>query len=232
MLFYHATLHNFDSNNLSPRQDNLEMAQKDIGNKIPLHTLNSTNQVRQYYDDWVEDEKYDRDMVDWNYTGPAEAVRTMIKYVKSKEILIFDAGCGTGLVGKELNNAQYHNIDGADLSQKSLDQITGGIYRRLSRIDLNKRIPISDNFYDAVICVGTFTYGHLKPHVLDEFLRITKKNGLICFTINAGIFEIHGFDQKINHLASKSSWKAIELYKADYLASKDVNAWLGLYQVV
>ena len=60
----------------------------------------------------------------------------------------------------------------------------------------------------------------------------TKKNGLICFTINAGIFESHGFDQKINHLASKSSWKAIELYKADYLASKDVNAWLGLYQVV
>ena len=62
MLFYHATLHNFDCNNLSPRQDNLEMAQKDIGNKIPLHTLNSTNQVRQYYDDWVEDEKYDRDI--------------------------------------------------------------------------------------------------------------------------------------------------------------------------
>jgi len=28
------------------------MAQKDIGNKVPLHTLRTTNEVRDFYDDW------------------------------------------------------------------------------------------------------------------------------------------------------------------------------------
>ena len=208
------------------------MAQKDIGNKIPLHTLNSTDQVRQFYDEWAENEKYDRDMVDWNYTGPSEAVRTIIRYAKRRDILIFDAGCGTGLVGKELHKAHYCNIDGADLSQNSLDRVSEGIYRKLWRVDLNERIPITDNFYDAVICVGTFTYGHLKPLVLEEFLRITKRKGWICFTVNEGIYESHGFEKKIKELASNSSWKTIEFFKSDYLASKDVNAWLGLFQVV
>ena len=44
--------------------------------------------------------------------------------------------------------------------------------------------PIKDNFYDVVMCVGTFTFAHVKAHALDEFIRITKKNGFICFTIN------------------------------------------------
>ena len=110
--------------------------------------------------------------------------------------------------------------------------IISGSPKRSWRVDLNEKIPITDNFYDAVICVGTFTYGHLKPIVLEEFVRITKRKGWICFTVNEGIYESHGFDKKIKELASKSSWKTIEFFKSDYLASKDVNAWLGLFQVV
>ena len=26
-----------------------------------------------------------------------------------------------------------------------------------------------DNYFDAVMCVGTFTFGHVKPPALDEF---------------------------------------------------------------
>ena len=54
-----------------------------------------------------------------------------------------------------------------------------------------------DNIFDAVMCVGTFTFGHVKPPALDEFIRITKNKGLICFTINEGIHEEYGFDKKI-----------------------------------
>ena len=79
--------------------------------------------------------------------------------------------------------------------------------------------------------VGTFTFGHVKPQALEEFVRITKKDGLICFTINEGIYIDYAFDKKINLLKKKIVWKELEFFKSDYIASKDVNAWLGLYKV-
>ena len=48
------------------------MAQKDVGNKVPIYKLKKTDEVMKYYDEWGEGNKYDQDMVDWNYTGPKE----------------------------------------------------------------------------------------------------------------------------------------------------------------
>jgi SAM-dependent methyltransferase len=176
------------------------MAQKDVGNKIPIYKLKTTNEVMDYYDEWGLENKYDQDMVEWNYTGPKETVEVFKKYSKNKNAKIYDAGCGTGLVGVELKKFGYHYFDGADLSQKLLDLVPKNLYQNLSKVDLNKNIKIGNNTYDAVMCVGTFTFGHVKPPALDEFIRITKNQGLICFTINEGIYEDYGFDKKINEL--------------------------------
>ena len=145
--------------------------------------------------------------------------------------LIFDAGCGTGLVGLELKKFGFKKFHGADLSQKLLDNIPSNLYLKLLKLDLNKKIDISDNVYDAVFCVGTFTFSHVKPKALDEFVRITKKGGLICFTINEGIYKEYGFDKKINELKNSNFWSELEFFKSEYIASKDVNAWLGLYRI-
>ena len=206
------------------------MAQKDVGNKIPIYKLKSTDEVMKYYDEWGNENKYNKDMVDWNYTGPKETVETFVKYEKNNDILIFDAGCGTGLVGLELKKHGFKNFHGADLSQTLLDTVPKNLYQKLQKVDLNENIECEDNYYDAVMCVGTFTFGHVKPTALDEFIRITKPGGLICFTINEGIYEEYGFDKKIKML-NINDWQEIEFYKSDYIASKDVNAWLGLYRV-
>ena len=170
-------------------------------------------------------------MVDWKYSGPQETVEVFKKYAKNKDIKIYDAGCGTGLVGVELKKFGYNYYDGADLSQKLLDLIPNNLYQKLSKVDLNKKIDIQDNVYDAVMCVGTFTFGHVKPHALDEFVRITKNKGLICFTINEGIYKEYGFDKKIKELNDKNSWIIKEFFKSDYIKSKDVNAWLCLSEI-
>ena len=208
------------------------MAQKDVGNKIPIYKLKTTDEVMRYYDDWGIKNKYDQDMVDWKYSGPKETVDVFKKYAKDKNIKIYDAGCGTGLVGVELKKNGYTNFDGVDLSEKLLDLVPNGLYRNLSKADLNKPLNISDNKYDAILCVGTFTFGHVKPQALDEFIRIIKNKGLICFTINEGIYEEYGFDKKINELTEKNLWKKKEFFKSNYISSKDVNAWLGLYEVI
>mgnify|MGYP001422634246 CR=1 FL=1 len=64
------------------------MSQKDVGNKIPIYKLKTTDEVMKYYDEWGIKNKYDQDMVDWNYTGPKEtsllglgAARTSYRYV-------------------------------------------------------------------------------------------------------------------------------------------------------
>jgi len=208
------------------------MSQKDVGNKIPIYKLKTTDEVMKYYDEWGIKNKYDQDMVDWDYTGPKETVNTFIKYAKNKNIKILDAGCGTGLVGVELKKHNYLNIDGMDLSKKLLDLIPNGYYQNLSQVDLNKTIKTESNTYDAIMCVGTFTFGHVKPHALDEFIRISKNKSLICFTINEGIYEEYGFDKKIEELKKNKSWDIKEFFKSDYIASKDVNAWLCLAEVI
>ena len=207
------------------------MAQKDVGNKVPIYKLKKTDEVMKYYDEWGKGNKYDQDMSDWKYSGPKETVEIFKKYAKNKDIKIYDAGCGTGLVGVELKKFGYNEFDGADLSQKLLDLVPKNLYQNLFKADLNKTIEISEDVYDAVMCVGTFTFGHVKPNALDEFIRITKNKGLICFTINEGIHEEYGFDKKLEELESENKWKKLEFFKSNYIASKDVNAWLGLYEV-
>jgi predicted TPR repeat methyltransferase len=208
------------------------MADKDVSNKVPIYKLKTTKEVMKYYDEWGINNKYDQDMVEWDYTGPKETVEIFKKYANNKKIKIYDAGCGTGLVGVELKKYGYTNFDGVDLSQKLLDLVPNGLYKNLSKTDLNKPLNINDNEYDAALCVGTFTFGHVKPPALDEFIRITKNKGLICFTINEGIYEEYEFDKKIKYLVEKNLWKKKEFFKSNYISSKDVNAWLGLYEVI
>ena len=196
------------------------MAQKDVGNKVPIYKLKKTDEVMKYYDEWGEGNKYDKDMVDWNYTGPKETSEILNKHAKDKNIEIYDAGCGTGLVGVELKKYGFSNFHGADLSQKLLDLVPSGLYKSLEKVDLNQKINHEDNTYDAVMCVGTFTFGHVKPPALDEFIRITKNSGLICFTINEGIHEEYGFDKKLDELKKKINGKRLNFLSRIILQAK------------
>ena len=43
--------------------------------------------------------------------------------------------------------------------------------------------------------------------------------------------KIMDLKKKIQELNKTNLWSEIEFFKSDYIASKDVNAWLGLYKV-
>ena len=207
------------------------MAQKDIVHKVPLHTLKSTDEVRDLYDDWSKNDKYNQDMIDWEYSGPREVVSAFLPHASNKGIKILDAGCGSGLVGEELSKEGYSIIHGADIAAKLMNSIPAGIYHELHNIDLNKPINFTDDFFDAVLCVGTFTFGHVKAKALSEFTRIVKSGGIIGFTINEGVFLDHGFKSELDHLVIQKKITQLDFYLSDYLSSKGVKAWLGIYRV-
>ena len=118
------------------------------------------------------------------------------------------------------------SITGADFSQEMLDLIPHNIYHQLELIDLNEKLKYEDNFFDAITCVGTFTYGHVKANALNELIRILKKNGLICFTINEGIYKKYQFDLKIKQLSDDKLWDIIDISKCSYIVNKEIEAWL------
>ena len=204
---------------------------KDVVNKLDIYKLQTSEELLKYYKNWANNNKYNKDMVDWKYTAPQETVSVLSKYVLNKNFRILDAGCGTGLDGIELKKYGYSNIEGVDFSQNMLDLVPQSIYKKIEKIDLNKALKFEDNIYDVIMCVGTFTYGHVKPQALDELIRITKNKGFICFTINEGIYEEYGFDNKIKELSNNKSWDVKEFFKSDYITTKDVEAWLCLAEI-
>ena len=205
---------------------------KNTLDKLDIYKLKTSEELLKYYQEWADNNKYNKDMVDWNYIAPQETVSILKKYTSNKNSRILDAGCGTGLVGIELKKYGYSNIEGVDFSQSMLNLVPQGIYKKIEKIDLNKPLKFKNNMYDVLMCVGTFTYGHVKPKALDEFIRITKNRGLICFTINEGIYEEYGFDKKIKELSDSKSWNVKEFFKSDYITTKDVDAWLCLAEII
>ena len=205
---------------------------KEVISKLDIYKIKKPEELLKYYQDWTDNNKYNKDMVDWNYTAPQETVSVLRKYALKKNSRILDAGCGTGLVGIELKKYGYSNIEGVDFSQSMLDLVPQNIYQKIEKIDLNKPLKFKHNIYDVVMCVGTFTYGHVKPHALDEIIRITKNKGLVCFTINEGIYEEYGFDKKIKELTNNKLWNVKEFFKSNYITTKDVEAWLCLTEII
>ena len=205
---------------------------KNTSEKLDIYKLKTSEELLKYYQGWADNNKYNKDMVDWNYIAPQEVVSILKKYALNKNFKILDAGCGTGLVGIELKKFGYSHIDGVDFSQDMLDLVPQDIYKNLQKVDLNADLKFEDNTYDIIICVGTFTYGHVKAHALDEFIRITKDKGLICFTINEGIYKEYSFDKKIKELSDSKFWNVKEFFKSNYITSKDVQAWLCLAEIV
>ena len=60
-----------------------------LSNKVPIYKLKTTEEVMRYYDEWGTNNKYDQDMIQWDYTGPKETVNTFKKYANNKGIKEF-----------------------------------------------------------------------------------------------------------------------------------------------
>ncbi|SIO87090.1 class I SAM-dependent methyltransferase [Nocardiopsis sp. JB363] len=166
-----------------------------------VYALKSPEEAESAYDEWAA--TYEHDTTEgMGYAAPTHAAQRLSALLADRpEAEILDAGCGTGLVGAALSGHGFEVIDGFDLSTAMLDEARAkGLYRDLAKADLTRRLPAEDEAYDAVICVGTLTEGHVGPEAFDELVRVARPGAPIVVTVLDRIWEPSGYKAKVQAL--------------------------------
>jgi predicted TPR repeat methyltransferase len=197
-----------------------------------VYTAKNHTQLMDAYKDWAPN--YDTDTVNrFGYVAHVASAEALDKVLDNKDAPILDAGCGTGLVGEELVKRGYLTIDALDYSKEMLEVAEQKkLYNRHIQADLSKPLDIPDNRYEAIVCTGTFTYGHVKAHAFDELVRITKPGGIICFTIREGAYEDYGYRQRMLELEQQDQWELLAMEDTDYLKNEGVTCKMCSYKVL
>jgi predicted TPR repeat methyltransferase len=176
------------------------------------------DECREIYGTWAE--TYERDTLeDMGYVGPAIAAETLAPLLPENAVVL-DAGCGTGLAGSELARRTEAVIDGVDISREMLSRAARkGVYRTLGEADLTQPLAIDTDSYDAVICVGVFTNGHVGPKALDEMARVAKPGAPLVFTVHQDVWA-SGYAEQLERLAANGRVRIHKIIDAPYHAKE------------
>jgi predicted TPR repeat methyltransferase len=163
----------------------------------------SSGDVAQAYDDWAA--SYDETLASWNYRAPERAA-SLLRDKIAPDADIIDVGCGTGLTGTALRAAGFQGaIDGIDISPLSLEEAAKlQIYRALIVGDLQKPpLAVTDNSYDALMCVGVLTYVPDSDGILREFARLTRPGGQVLISQRDDLFAERNYEEIITALVEE-----------------------------
>ena len=194
---------------------------------LDLKDAKNDKRLTEVYRDWAKKYDYDNDHVLGTVSQP-KSVNLLSTRLKDKTAKIIDVGCGTGLVGEKLKAKDFIYFDGLDISKDMLSIAKSRGYRNLFLGSLNKQLPVLDDAYDAAMCIGVFTHGHVSSDGFNELCRIVKPGGYVCFTINEGVFEEYGFKEMITEFQLNKVWEVISLYKDDYMTLENVKGYYCL----
>ena len=194
---------------------------------LDLKDAKNDNRLTEVYRDWAKKYDYDNDHVLGTVSQP-KSVNLLSTRLKDKTAKIIDVGCGTGLVGEKLKAKDFIYFDGLDISKDMLSIAKSRGYRNLFLGSLNKQLPVLDDAYDAAMCIGVFTHGHVSSDRFNELCRIVKPGGYVCFTINEGVFEEYGFKDMIAEFQLNKVWEVISLYNDDYMTLENVKGYYCL----
>ena len=125
-------------------------------------------------------EKYD-DYIAVSDKGTRKVLGTFIKILptmNNKKVL--DVGCGTGLLLEKY--IENNKTIGIDNNKESL-QIASKKGIKIKVFDLEKKLDFPNEDFDLVICKDVLEFIFHAEQLLDEMIRITKKDGFILLHI-------------------------------------------------
>ncbi|BCM17709.1 class I SAM-dependent DNA methyltransferase [Mesorhizobium sp. J8] len=199
------------------------------------HALNGDSvRLAQLYREWAN--TFDQDQVRVGYCGPAivaelaGAMQNAYLDGPRNAVPILDAGCGTGLVGVELNRLGFGLIDGFDLSEAMAEKARQtGMYRNVrGNVDLNGLVSdFASASYDLTVCCGVFTLGHVRPHGLRELARITRPAGFIVASTRKSYADATSFESEVRLLQDEGVLRLVQCLKnGRYLEQEDGHYWV------
>ncbi|MFE4857777.1 class I SAM-dependent DNA methyltransferase [Streptomyces sp. NPDC056670] len=187
--------------------------------------------LKTYYEDWAP--RYDVDLADQKWVAPrvaANFVHLLASAYGSPESTIFDAGCGTGLVGAFLSKLGDYVIDGVDLSENmAAEAARTKAYRKVyGGVDLSA--PTRDerlDQYDIVVSSGVFTLGHVRPTALLTLIEYARPNGLILVSTRGSYATETGFEEfaRSPEVAGRAALR-FKLEDANYIAEEGADYWV------
>lgn len=193
-----------------------------------LHLDGDPQNVKQFYEDWARN--YNLDTTSSDYTGPAISAKLLSQYLSAKKSRLLDAGCGTGLVGIELQVLGYDNIDGFDLSDSMAEQAvaTGAYQQVLGGIDMmraTESYPAAS--YAAIISVGVFTLGHVPPEALLVLLQLANPGGLLLISTRTHYYDQANFQSVLDDLVVDNQVELLQVIRdAPYNNDGDGHYWV------
>ncbi len=179
-----------------------QAAQKRI--KASRGLCGDADRLEQSYCEWAD--SYELDVDRERYCGPsivaelAGAVQAAYIGRERAATAILDAGCGTGLVGIQLEHLGFRLIDGFDLSEAMAEMARQtGVYRNVEGdVDLNRTLSdYSSASYDMTVCCGVFTLGHIRPDGLRELARVTRPNGFVIVSTYKSYAGARSFEDEV-----------------------------------
>lgn len=199
------------------------------------HALDGdAGRLAHFYRGWAS--SYDLHVGCNGYCAPmivaelAAAVQTAYLARHRAAIEILDAGCGTGLVGVELESLGFRLIDGFDLSEEMVEKARQThVYRHvLGDVDLNR---LSSEYFSAgyhiTVCCGVFTLGHVGPDGLRELARVTRPNGSVIASVRKSYAEATSFEDQVGRLQDEDVLIPVQcLRNGRYAGEEDAHYWV------
>lgn len=191
-----------------------------------LTVSDNPDEVKALYHLWAK--RYDSDLEVQGYVAPKLAVEAFCALLDGIALrstaTVYDAGCGTGLVGKLLRTEGIEFIDGADFSDDMLAVAKqSGAYRSLTNADYSKPVAIEDNQYNAVISVGVYTH-HFENQFIPEMCRIIKPGGLLYFTCRPFYFEQFAAAE-LTELLNAKKISSLHIERKPYIVREQAEAF-------
>lgn len=198
-------------------------------NLLHQESLKESVSKKEVYDKWAE--SYENYVNSLNYLGPINLVKELNDFISDlsvSKLKILDFGCGTGLVGLELNKIlsgrYFFDIDGIDISQKMIEKSREkNVYRQIWNLNLNHEILPQQYQYDIIVSSGVFLEGHVGFNMIDKLINSLKPFGHIFFTVRE-TFKNKNLNQYIQFVSQNPRLEILYDLNIEYLP--DVNCRL------